>query len=232
MGMFDAPKTVVAPAKKAAKSTKAEVEIKGIEHLSMIDALQKTLETLRGTIEGEVKAIALTRFMEHIAATGQRPESFKGIEGGATATLSLSRKASTTAVSDAHVALLRANGLEPEKLVVTPQLFAINPAYASDAALLGKVEKALTKIVPADFIMLQEERSKLVVTEATLNQAISRKLPVEVIQTMTSLSCSPKLLNTDLGAILEFVRGLIGAPVFGAAAEESKVAKLTLVKAA
>ena len=87
MGMFDAPKTVVAPAKKAAKSTKAEVEIKGIEHLSMIDALQKTLETLRGTIEGEVKAIALTRFMEHIAATGQRPESFKGIEGGATATL-------------------------------------------------------------------------------------------------------------------------------------------------
>jgi hypothetical protein len=232
MGMFDAPKTVEAPAKKAAKSTKAEVEIKGIEHLSMIDALQKTLETLRGTIEGEVKAVALTRFMEHIAATGQRPESFKGIEGGASATLTMSRKGSTTAISDAHADLLRSNGLEPVKLVVTPELFAINPAYAGDKALLGKVEKALAKIVPADFIMLQEEKSKLVVTEDTLNQAISQKSPVEVIQTMTSLSCSPKLLNTDIGAILKFVTELIDAPVFGKAADEAKAAKLTLVKAA
>jgi hypothetical protein len=232
MGMFDKPKTVEAPAKKAAKSTKAEVEIKGIEHLAMIDALQKTLETLRGTIEGEVKSAALTRFMEHIAATGQRPESFKGIEGGATATLGLSRKASTTAISDAHAALLRENGLEPVKLVVTPELFAINPAYAGDKALLAKVEKALAKIVPDDFIMLQEEKSKLVVTEETLNTAISRKVGVEVIQTMTSLSCSPKLLKTDMGAILKFVTELIDAPVFGAAAEEAKVVKLTLVKAA
>ena len=55
---------------------------------------------------------------------------------------------------------------------------------------------------------------------------------VEVIQTMTSLSCSPKLLNTDIGAILKFVTELIDAPVFGKAADEAKAAKLTLVKAA
>ena len=235
MGMFDVPAPVAAPAKKAAASTKVEVEIKGVEHLSMIDALQKTLETLRGTLEAEVKSAALTRFMAHIEATGQRPESFNGIEGGAVATLTLSRKGSTTALSEAAVALLRLHKLEPEKLVGTPQLFAINPAYAGDKELLAKVEKALTKIVPADFIQVQAETSKLVATEATLLAAISAKCPVEVIQTLTSLSCSAKLKKTDLGAILEFVRDLVDAPVFGTAAVEAKTtkgARLKIVKAA
>jgi len=209
MGMFDKPKTPDAPAPKKSASKKEEVAVKGIEHLAMIHALTKTLETLGGTIEAEVKTIALDRFMAHIAATGQRPESFRGTEGIASAMLSLGRKASTTALTEAAIDLLRANGIEPEKAIITAEMFGINPAYAGDKVLLGKVEKALAKIVPEDFIILQPEVSKFVSTEEMLNTAISRKLPVDVIRTMTTLSCSPKLAVTDIAKIIDFVSSLV-----------------------
>lgn len=132
MGMFDKAAKVAAPAKAVSKGVKKfELAIPGVEPLSMIDALQKTLETLRGTFEGEVKAAASAHFMEHIARTGQRPDSFNGVEGGATATLVLGRKASTHPLSDAAVAVMREHELEPVKTIVTPELFAINPACMS-----------------------------------------------------------------------------------------------------
>jgi hypothetical protein len=218
MAMFDKAKTIVPAPKKALEKKKAEIEIAGIEHLAMIDALQKTLETVRGTLEAEVKSAAAERFANHIQQTGQRPDNFTGIEGGAFASLQFRRKSSAYALSDEAVALLRENGIEPEKQVTTPQLFAINPAYAGDETLLAKVEKALTKIVPEDFIVTQSEQSKLVATEDTLNTAIMKKAPAAVIQSLTTISCGLKLKHTNLSAILEFVGGLIDAPVFGEAA--------------
>lgn len=215
MAMFDKAKTIVpAPKKKLAKE-KAEIEIAGIEHLAMIDALQKTLETVRGTLEAEVKTTAAERFAAHIQQTGQRPENFTGIEGEAFASIQFRRRSSAYALSEEAVALLRDNEIEPHKEVVTPQLFAINPAYASDEVLLAKVEKALAKIVPDDFIVVQAEASKLVATEDTLNLAIQKKAPAPVIAALTTISCGLKLKNTNLSAILEFVGGLIDAPGFG-----------------
>jgi hypothetical protein len=232
MGMFDKPKLVTPSApKKAAKKGKPEIEIAGVEHLAMIDALQDTLETLRATIEGEIKAQAVEHFVDHIAETGQRPENFNAVEGGATASMQLRRKSSSHALSDEAVALLKEHGIEPEKQIVTPELFAINPAYAGDKALLTKVEKAIAKIVPGDFIMMQDEVAKFVVSEDTFNKAISKRAPAAVIQSISTVSCGPKLKNTNLSAILEFVGGLIDAPAFGTAADQAKDAKkLRVVK--
>lgn len=230
MGMFDQAKTIApAPKKAIAKATKQEVEIAGIEQLAMIDALQKTLETLRGTIEGEVKAAAAERFTSYIAETGRKPENFTAVEGGAFASVQMRRKSSAYALAEETVALLREHGIEPDKTVVTPQLFAINPAYASDTELLGKAEAALTGIVPADFIVMQQEQSKLVAGEDTLNAAIAAKAPAAVIQALTTISCGCKLKNTNMNAILDFVGGLIDAPVFGAAQEQAQT-KLRVVK--
>jgi hypothetical protein len=229
MGMFDTAKTIAPAPKKALKSNKPEVEIAGVEHLAMIDALQKTLDTMRGTIEGEVKSAAAERFAAYIQETGKKPENFTAVEGGAAASVQFRRKSSSAALSDETVNLLRENGIEPEKQVVAAQLFAINPAYAEDKAMLAKVEKALAKIVPADFIVAQQEVSKFVATEETLNAAISKRAPASVIQSLTTIACGLKLKNTDMAAILDFVGGLIGAPVFGAAAEQAK-AKLRVVK--
>lgn len=228
MAMFDKAKTIAPATKKPADKKKTEIEIAGIEHLAMIDALQKTLDTVRSTLEAEVKTMAAERFTKHIHDTGQRPDNFTGIEGGAAASIQFRRKSSAYALTDETVALLRDSGIEPEKQIVTPQLFAINPAYASDDVLLGKVEKALTKIVPDDFIVTQAETSKLVATEETLNAAISKRAPAAVIQSLTTISCGLKLKNTDMAAILEFVGGLIDAPVFGKAAEQAHETKTKL----
>lgn len=223
MAMFNKAKTIApAPKKASSKAAKAEIEIAGIEHLAMIDALQKTLETVRATLEQDVKAAAAERFVAHIQETGQRPDNFTGIEGGATASLQFRRRSSAYALNEEAVTLLRDAGIEPEKEVVTPQLFAINPAYAGDEALLAKVEKALVKIVPDDFIVVQEEKSKLIATETTLNTAISKRAPAAVIQSLTSVSCGLKLKSTDMSAILDFVAGLIDAPAFGKAAEQAQ----------
>lgn len=231
MGMFDTAKPVQA-AKKPKSKFRDEFPVAGVEHLAMIDALQKTLETLRGTIEAEVKAVAFERFTAHIAETGQRPESFRATDGGAAATMTLSRIRKTTALTEPVVEMLREHGVEPEKEVVTPELYAINPAYAGDKALLGKVEKALKKIVPDDFIVLQEEVSKFVSTEETFALALSKRIPAEVLKQITYVSASPKLQETNLASILDFVRGLIDAPAFGSAAAEAKASTLQLVKAA
>ncbi len=221
MSMFSKPKTIApAPKAKLGKPAKAEIEIAGIEHLAMIDVLQKTLETVRGTLESEIKTAAAERFAAHIAETGQKPDNFTGIEGNGLASIQFRRKSSAYALSEEAVALLRDNGIEPTKEVTTPALFAINPAYAGDQDLLAKVEKALTKIVPDDFIVAQEEQSKLVATEETLNAAISKRCPPAVIQSLTTISCGLKLRRTDMASILEFVGGLIDTPVVGETVKE------------
>ena len=223
MSMFSKAKTIAPAPKAKLEKKKQTVEIAGIEHLAMIDALQKTLEALRTTLEFEVKSVASERFTSYVAATGQKPENFTATEGGATASMQFRRKSSAYALSEETVTLLRAHDIEPEKVVSTPALFAINPSYAGDEVLLAKVEKALKKIVPEDFIVAQEEQSKLVATEATLDAAIRAKAPAAVLQALTTISCGPKLRETNLQQILEFVGGLIDAPVFGAAAEQVRL---------
>jgi len=228
MSMFNKAKTIApAPKAKLAKQ-KAEVEIAGIEHLAMIDALQKTLETLRSTLESEIKSAAAERFVALIQATGQRPDNFTGIEGNGFASLQFRRKSSAYALSEEAVTLLRENGIEPEKQVTTPALFAINPSYASDQDLLAKVEKAIAKIVPEDFIVMQEEQSKLIATEDTLNTAISKRCDAAVISALTTISCGLKLRKTDMRSILHFVGELVDAPTFGEAPAK-KTANLRVV---
>ena len=228
MSMFNKAKTIApAPKAKLAKQ-KAEVEIAGIEHLAMIDALQKTLETVRSTLESGIKSAAAERFVAHIQATGQRPDNFTGIEGNGFASLQFRRKSSAYALSEEAVTLLRENGIEPEKQVTTPALFAINPSYASDQDLLAKVEKAIAKIVPEDFIVMQEEQSKLIATEDTLNTAISKRCDAAVISSLTTISCGLKLKKTDMQSILQFVGELVDAPTFGEAPAK-KTANLRVV---
>ena len=89
MSMFSKAKTIAPAPKAKLEKKKQTVEIAGIEHLAMIDALQKTLEALRTTLEFEVKAVASERFTSYVAATGQKPENFTATEGGATASRAL-----------------------------------------------------------------------------------------------------------------------------------------------
>ena len=212
MGLFKSAATLNEPKVEKSKSKLVNVEIEGVERLATIDALQKTLDAIRAESETPVKAATAQRFIAHIQATGQRPDSFVATEGTAEATLTLTRRGSHLALTDAAVALLREHGIEPHESEITPELFGINPKYAGDSILLAKVEKALTKVVPDDFLVKQEKVSKFVVDESVLNAALEKRAPAEVIAAITTITCKPRLAQTNVGAILEFVRNLI-API-------------------
>lgn len=233
MGMFDKPKTVAPAPKAALKKGKAEVQIAGVEQLAMIKALMDTLEGLAKTIEGQVKGAALDMFAAEIQKTGKRPENFTATDGGAFASVQLRRRSTQYGLSEEAIAVLRAAGVEPHKEVVTPQLFAINPAYADNQEILEKVEGALTGIgLPEDLIVMQTEVAKYVATDDTLDAVIGKKCDASVLGTVTSIACGAKLKTTDLNAILEFVADQVGVDAkFGAAAQQATERKaLRVVK--
>jgi hypothetical protein len=209
--------TPAEPAKKSGKA-KPEIHVKGVAELAMVRALEDALETVGSTFDREIKAAVFNHYFQQAQATGQRPESVRAIDGDASASVSLSKRATTSPLNEQQIAVLRENGLEPVREVLMQKLLAVNPKYAANEALLGKVTKALEKIVPEDFIVLQEERARYVITDAVLAQVFSKKAPREVLELCTSMSCKPQLAHTDINRILDFVRGLLTAPATAPAA--------------
>ena len=207
--LFAKAKTV-APAKAATKkSTKDEVQLDGLQQLAEIDALIKALTAAKTTIEQSVKSDAFDHFFSLAQADAKRPENFRGIDGNASASIELRKRSTASALSDEEVALFEQHGLVVEKAVSVQKLFGINPAYASDDNLLEAVSNAIADIVPADFIVVQEEKSKNVVGDATMDKAFSIKAPREIIEAITVMAVKPKLANTDIAEILSNVKTLL-----------------------
>lgn len=200
----------VAPMKSASKkSDKSEVKLAGLEQLTQIDALIKALTAAKTTIEGDVKSAAFDHFFNEAQATAKRPDNFRGVEGDATASIEMRKRSTASALSDEEVALFESHGLVVEKAVSVQQLFGINPIHATNTKLLEKVEAALDGIVPEDFIVVQEEKSKNVVGEATMEKAFAIKAPREIIEAITVMAIKPKLNTTDIGAIIDSVKKVL-----------------------
>ena len=209
--MFKNAKAVEAPAKPAAKKAKTEIQLADLLQVAEIDALMKALASAKVALDSTVKAEAFTEFMT-MAADGSRPESFRGVDGIASASVELRKRSTMSALSDDEVALLTKYGLKVEKMIATQKLFGINPKHAENEALLEKVEAALKDIVPEDFIVVQEEKSKFVVADSVIEAAFKSKAPREVIEAVTVLALKPKLEVTDIAAIIENVKDLITVP--------------------
>jgi hypothetical protein len=207
--LFANAKTVN-PVKATKKSsTKNEVQIDGLKQLAEIDALMKALTAAKTTLEQSVKSDAFDHFFNEAQETAKRPDNFRGIDGYASASVEMRKRATTSALSDEEVKMFEKYDLEVEKVVAVQKLFAINPSYASDDKLLQKVEEAIAQIVPVDFIVVQEEKSKNVVGEATIDKAFSSKAPREIIEAITVMAIKPKLETTDIGEIINSVKTLL-----------------------
>jgi hypothetical protein len=229
--MFSKVTTLAAPAATKSKGKqKVTREIAGAEKLAMVSALSKALEAVKDTFAGMVKTEAACYFREQIDTTGRKPESFKATEGAAVVSVELRKRGSNHPLSEAQVAALRGAGFEPGQEVVTPKLFAINPAHAENTELLAKVEAALSGIVPENFIVLQPERVNYIVTDELLEAVMTKKAPAEVVSCVTSLACKPALKEMNMARIFEFVRELLAghtpqpAANEGAPAAEQKAA--------
>lgn len=216
MALFSKP-AALAPAKtgKAAKPAKKEIAIEGLQSLAQVDAAIKALEGLKASLEPKVKANAFTAFVN--MADGTKPDSFTGLDGDASASMELRKRGTNSALKVDEVILLQRHGINPLKEVICPELFAINPKYAGDAALLGKVETALADIVPEDFIVQQAEVSKQVVTEDNVGAVFAAKSKLTrdefeaLVKVVTTQAIKAKLTETNFDKIMADVAKLISA---------------------
>lgn len=218
MSMFAKAKTIAQkPAAKAAKQ-KQEFPIKGIEKMAAIDAMIKSLETLKETECGEIKPQMLTKFLELGGAIGATPENFRGVEGLGQASCELRRRSSTSPLSEAEREILKSNGIDFTCVDVVADTFVINPIYATDEKLLERVGKALEKVkdIPEDFIMKQEGKQKYIVGENCLDQAfkLGGNAMRTVVEIVGVLACGKaQLKDTDPMAPFRVVLNALGMEV-------------------
>jgi hypothetical protein len=210
MSLFATAKEIKAPAKSAKKNDKVEVAIPGLKNVAELDALIKSLTTIKATFEEQVKTDAMKYFTKEAVANGKQPENFRGTDDTASASVELRKRSTASALSDDEVELLSSFGITTEKKVTVNELYGINPAYAGDSALLEKVSKAISKFVPADFIVKQEERSSTVVTDTTMEQVFKNPKAIKtVLSTVTLIAIKPKLEETDIDVIFADVKKIV-----------------------
>lgn len=208
MSLFTTAQKVETPKTKGKKSDADEIQMDGLLQLAEVDALLKTLATIKSTLEQDVKAEAFDHFFEEAKKLQKQPPSFRGIEGIASASVEMRKRGTNSALNDEEVLLLKEHHIPIEKTVSTQRMFGINPKYEHDEKLLALVSKKLEKIVPEDFIVIQEESSRQVVGETTIAAAFKSNNR-DLIETVTTLAIKPKLDNVDIKKILADVTALI-----------------------
>ena len=216
MGMFKNAATISGSTGKASKSApRKELPIEGLSDLAAINAMMTALEGLKASIETSVKAQAFNSFMS-LTGVGVKPDSFTGIEKNATGSMELRKRGTNSALSTDEAAVLVSHGITPFKEVIAPELFGINPKYAGDEEIMLKVEQALSEVddLPEDFIVKQEEKSKLVVSEANMTEAFAakNKLSAEayeaLVRIVTTQAVKPKT-SDSFEAIADRVKAMM-----------------------
>ena len=211
--MFENAKAPKAKPAKGKKSKGREVEVKGLNELASIKAVLAALEGMAKTTEAEIKAQMLQEFVKDGCAIGRRPENFKGVDVGATASCQIRKRSSKSILSEGEVELLEEHGVIYETIDDVEDTFVINPAYAGDSDLLAKISKKLETIkgLPEDFIQHQEGKSRRVATEESLEQIFTLKPGVtcELLDVVATLAIRPKLDNADLKGALDRISKVI-----------------------
>jgi hypothetical protein len=214
MGMFDNAPVVAAPTKASAKE-KPSIILAGLRDYAELDAAIKALEAAKATIKTKVETAAMKQFVKVGTETGVCPDSFKGVEGDASASVELRKRSTASALSDDERKALEAAGITVHKAIAQQFHFGINTKYTNDKALLEKVEKALESIVPADFIDKHAEVSKFVVDETALNGVFAKAKADStvdystMIRSVTTFALKPKLEKTDIAAVMKNVTNLV-----------------------
>lgn len=197
MTLFAKAKAVTAKPTAAAKKTKQEIAISGIQQLAELKAMIASMEAAAKTLEGDIKEQGFGEFLNMTGSV--RPDSFKGVDGQASCSVEMRKRGTNSALNESEVEVLAGFGLKPFTQVVVNQMYGINPVYAENEELMSKVSEALESIVPEDFIVLQEGVSKQVVDDALCDAAF--KMPAgedraAAVRIVTTMALKPKL-NAD-----------------------------------
>ncbi len=208
--MFANAQVLNTPKTSKGKSKKKEVKLAGLENYALLDALIKNLESVKSSFQDQIKDEAREYFVE--SATGKKPENFRGIDGSAEASVELRKRSSRSALNDAEIKTLEAQNLPVGVVEEVTETFVINPTYARDSKLLGKIEKALKKVpgLPADFILQQKGQNRTIVTDDTIDAVFADgELAEQFIDTVCLIALKPKLENPNLKTALDLAKKFV-----------------------
>ena len=196
MTLFAKAKAVTAKPTAAAKKTKQEISLVGIQKLAEMHAMMASLKAASETLAAEIKEQGFGEFLNMTGSV--RPESFKGIDGKASCSVEMRKRGTNSALNEAEIEALESYGLTAFEQVTTTEMYGINPAHAGNAELMEKVSAALESIVPEDFFVLQEGVSKKVVDDALCDAAFKLTGPhrADAVRIVTTMALKPKL-NAD-----------------------------------
>jgi len=208
MSIFSQAKTLPEPKTKA-KAKADGVEIKGLEDYSLIDALLKSLGAVKDTLAVAIKDESRELFVS--VKDKKRPANLKGFDGAATASIQLQKRSTRSPLSADEVTLLIERGIPYDTVEARAETFVINPAYANDGALLGKIDKALkgVKGLPEDFILKQEGVTSHVVSDESILTMYAKEQARELVDTLCTLAVKPTLANPDLKKALQLATALL-----------------------
>lgn len=212
--MFANAKQVKTDKPAAKKDKKEQVNVAGLTDLASIDAVIKALTALKTTIESDVKSEAAVHFVKTGCALKKRPENFRGVDEGSSASMELRIRSTTSVLSEEEQALLAENGIGTRTIVSVVDTYVINPDYKDNAEILGLVESRLSGVegIPEDFIQKQDGVSKVVVAEDALDKVftLSDEKARDLLSVVGVLAVKPKLDTTDISAALKAVGELLG----------------------
>lgn len=208
MGMFDSAKPLKEKKPASRKQSAEQVAMKGLAKFAKIDALIKSLEGVKETLDGELKTEAMDHFITE--AGGRRPANFTAIDGQATASVQLKVRSTRSALKPDEVEFLKKAGVPVEVVVTTPKLFGINPKYATDEKMLEKIEKVLTKTgLPEDLFVVQEEVSATVANEKSIEAVFAGNMDADVVRMVTTLAIKPTLEEVAVRELFDEVKQMV-----------------------
>lgn len=209
MGLFAKAATIKAEPTKGRKSKTEIREMSGVERHAAIDAAIKALTALQEIEAAKIKAEAATIFVEEGVKIQRKPDNFKATEGTATTSVELKKRSVASVLKDEEQVILKKHSIPFDREVTKAEAFLINPRYTNDMDLLAKVEEALADVdLPEDFLMKQEEQTRAVVTDESLEAVFKKTIEdAEMLLPLVStLALKPKI-DGDFWAKLDELMG-------------------------
>ena len=169
----------IVTAKPAKKTGAPEKVMTGIADLTAIGRVIADLETAESVVDQEVREAATKLFLDDGCAIKSRPQNFHGCEIEIVDSIELRHSVSVelrnygSGLSAEAQELAIEHNVPVERVDTVPATYIINPAYATDMAMMTKLLTALNAAVttgelPTDILQRQEGQSKVVTNERTI----------------------------------------------------------------
>lgn len=205
--------------KAKAKAKTDYVETPGLELYASLCAVKKNVEAQISVVRTGIDEIAMERFIAEGIRTGSNPESYKGSEGQATASIQLRCRSSASGLSEEEQTILEENNIPLDRNVAREETFIIKPEYADlsneeNAERFAKIEKALEGLgLPADFFMRQTAVEKVIATDESINAVFKLKDADKVAALLPLVTCQAMRPSLNANANpFEIVEAALGSP--------------------